>query len=155
MRVVPEGIISLSVFEIYNRNTDVDLMVTADLKEALLVCGDLVDDEDDIFHDVYVYHNMTIDQYYVEGTVGKTADHYDVKDFIAKFSIFENTKEEAIDTGIASPEVYHNLSEEEKLEVISHVSDTMLINELKRRLIEYRVTTDAVSEAVSNMMIFV
>lgn len=140
------------VYEVYNRNTDIDLAVTSDLSTAFHVCGELVDDEDDIFHDVYVYNNMTVDQYYGEGTFGKTADHYDVKDFIAKFSIFESddpVKE------VLNKEVYHNMDPEEQLEVLRYIPDVVLIDELARRIREYRSATDAAAEALDMMKIFV
>lgn len=140
------------VYEVYNRNTDIDLAVTSDLMTALHVCGELVDDEDDIFHDVYVYNNITVDQYYNDSHVGMKCDHYDVKDFIAKFSIFESddpVKE------VLNKEVYHNMDPEEQLEVLRYIPDVVLIDELARRIREYRSATDAAAEALDMMKIFV
>ena len=142
------------VYEIYNRSTDIDLLVTEDLGAALHVCGDIVDNDDDILHDVYVYNNITVDDYYNTGVMGRTADHYDIKDFIAKFSIFER-EVTMCENDLVNKEVYHNMAPEEQLEVLRYIPDVVLVDDLARRLREYRSATDAAAEALDLMKIFV
>ena len=143
------------VYVIYNETTDVDKLVTDDLKDALICAGEQIDDGVDSAYSVLIYDTITIDDYYNGVNTDQISAAYSLPDFVVKFSIFENTKEEAIDTGVASPEVYHNLSDNEKLEVLHFIPDQWLINELSRRFREYRSASDHITSALDKMKIYV
>ena len=138
-----------NVYVIYNNTTDIDHLVTSDIKEALIECGELIDQECDDKYIVYVYNNTTIDQY--NTTILNFNDDFSVRDFVAGFSPF-HLKETVID--IPDKETYHNLDEAEQIEVLHFISDKMLIDEVLRRFQEYRKATDKAYDALESMLIY-
>lgn len=139
-----------NVYVIYNSNTDIDHMVSTDIKDVLIECGELIDQGCDKYYTVYVYNNMTVDQY--NSTVADFNDDFEVKDFVASFSPFQ--LKEGVKNEVLDKERYHNLDENEQIEVLHFISDDMLIDELLRRIKEYRKATDKAYDALESMLIY-
>lgn len=151
-RTLPEGTLTLNTYVIYNEASDIDTFVTEDIKEVLEEAGDLIDDGVDHGYTVLVYNNLSNSEYFSNHR-GEFKP-YSIAEFVKNFSPFSINSEEVIDKGVVSSEVYHNLSEDEQIEVLHFISDKMLIDELHRRFNEYRTATDSVTEALDKMKIF-
>lgn len=142
------------VYVIYNETTDIDKLVTEDLKEALICAGEQIDDGVDSAYTVLIYEGITKSDYYNGINEDQFNESHSLPEFIAKFSIFKKVDDpENID--LVNKEVYHNMAPEEQLEVLRYIPDVVLVDELARRLREYRSATDAAAEALELMKIFV
>lgn len=135
------------LYVIYNPETDIDEFKTTSITSALMRAGEMLDDFTDPRHFVAIY-DMTEDDYIDSFTTSTDAvETYTLKGFVKHFGV-----PEVPDAGL---EVYHNLDQNEQLEVLKFIPDIMLIDELKRRTEEYRKYADAIREAGDALKIYV
>lgn len=125
--------------EFYNRSCDITQDKTDSMLDANHIAGDLIDSGfgDDIL--VLVYN--------------KEGDPARVKELELK-SFLHDPISKLYDGPVRNKEVYHNLDEAEQMEVLKFVPDIVLIDELKRRINEYRSTTDNITQALDKMEIY-
>lgn len=139
------------LYVIYNSNTDIDDFVTTSVTSALMRAGDLADIHTDIVvGDLYFVNvfDMTEDEYIDAFVTDDDAvEKYTLRGFISEYGVPEIPE--------GSKEHYHNLDQNEQLEVLKFISDQMLIDEIKRRFIEYRTYADAIREAGDKLRIYV
>jgi hypothetical protein len=143
------------LYVIYNKSTDIDEVVTEYLTDALEEAGKLIDsgasaDEYSVLlihlsPESYQSHDWSYIQNHVE-----SAER--INDFLNKYGI---TSDPVKEVEPVNKEMYHNLDKAEQLEVLKFVSDQMLIDELNRRLNEYRTYADTIREAGDKMRIYV
>lgn len=143
------------LYVIYNKATDIDEVVTEYLTDALEEAGKIIDSgaQTDDYEVLFIhlspesYHKY--DWIYIQNHVESTMPIYD---FLSKYGI---SSEPVKEVEAVSKEMYHNLDKAEQLEVLKFVSDQMLIDELNRRLNEYRTYADAIRDAGDKMRIYV
>lgn len=158
------------LYVIYNQRTDIDEVVTEELLDAIEDAGRIFDKTDepdayqvlviDLTEESYNKHDWSYVSQYVR--VRET-----LKGFISKYGIDAVTaseskpkkkdpQSEAWDKMNNTDNDYlKNLDEHEQLQVLLFISDQMLIDELERRLDEYRKYSDAIINAGSELMIYV
>ena len=140
------------LYVIYNSNTDIDDFVTTSVTSALMRAGDLSDIHTDniIDNDLYFVNvfDMTEDEYADAFVTDDDAvEKYTLRGFISEYGVPKIPE--------GGMEHYHNLDQNEQLEVLKFISDQMLIDEIKRRFIEYRTYADAIREAGDKLRIYV
>ena len=135
------------LYVIYNPDTDIDDLVTPSITSALIRAGELLDKDLSSMHVVSLY-DMT-EEDYAESfvTYSDASETYTLKGFIRNFGV-----EEVPDAGLYT---LHNLDQNEQLEVLKFIPDQMIIDELRRRLEEYRRYVDAIHDAGEQMRIYV
>jgi hypothetical protein len=132
---------------IYNPDTDIDDLVTPSITSVLLRAGELLDEDLKSRHFVSLY-DMTEEDYSESFVTSSDASEtYTLKGFIKHFGI-----EEVPDAGL---DTFHNLDQNEQLEVLKFIPDQMIIDELRRRFEEYRRYADAIRDAGDQMRIYV
>ena len=135
------------LYLIYNPDTDIDELVTPSMTSALLRAGELVDEDFSSRHFVSLY-DMTEEEYSESFiTSSEAKETYTLKGFIKQYGI-----EEVPDAGL---DTFHNLDQNEQLEVLKFIPDQMIIDELRRRVEEYRRYADAIRDAGDQMRIYV
>ena len=139
------------LYLIYDSSTDINDMVTSSVTSALIRAGELQDltNENLTVHVYFINEfDMTEDEYNdMFVTDSDAAATYTLKQFISEFGVPELSPMEK--------ENLQHLSMEEKLEVVKWIPDQMLIEELSRRVNEYRQYADAIREAGDKLRIFV
>lgn len=139
------------LYSIYCLNNDTDFIVSTDVKEILIAAGDLIDAGTDPLYQVYMWRTGTVEDYYdsvKKGYYEDPDDTYNLDTFIRCFGAEG-------DGDVITPEVYHNLSESEQIEVLHFIPDEMIIDEMMRRFHEYRRTSNAIADALDLMKIYV
>ena len=122
------------LYVVYNQETDIDEVRTENLLEA-------VQQATEIYDKTYDQHkNKHNDKNYTVQIIDMDED------------IIQPTHE---NKSLVNKEVYHNLDEEEQLEVLKFVPDAMLIHELARRMSEYRKYADKIRVSGEELMIYV
>lgn len=123
----------------YNRSCDVIQDTTDSIIDAQHIAGELIDNgfKDDI--KVFIYDTDTDDQPQKELTL---------EEFVKSpfNSIFGNRP--------VNTEIYHNLDQEEQIEVLHFIPDHIIIAEIERRMDQYRETLDNITVALDRMEIF-
>ena len=143
------------LYVIYNKSTDVDEVVTEYLTDAIEEAGKIIDSgaQADEYEVLFIHLSPeSYDKYdwdHIKDYIESTERIYD---FLSKYGINTVPYDEAVPM---SKEVYHNLDKAEQIEVLKFVSDQMLVDELNRRLNEYRAYADAIREAGDKMRIYV
>lgn len=140
------------LYVIYNLNTDINDMMTMSVTSALERAGELVDIPTDIVNsDLYFVYlfDMTEDEYndaiYVSDD--DVIEKYTLRDFIQKYGISQVPE--------FATESFHNLDQNEQLEVLKYIPDHMLIGELRRRFDEYRRYADAIRDVGNRLRLYV
>lgn len=157
------------LYVIYNQRTDIDEVVTESLLDAVEDAGRILDRTDepeayqalviDLTEDSYNKHDWSYVSKYVR--VRET-----LKGFISKYGIdavsasetkpAKHKTDEAWDKmNNTDNEYLKNLDEHEQLQVLHFIPDQMLIDELNRRIDEYRKYADAIRDAGEELMIYV
>lgn len=157
------------LYVIYNQRTDIDEVITESLLDAVEDAGRILDRTDepeayqalviDLTEDSYNKHDWSYVSKYVR--VRET-----LKGFISKYGIdavsasetkpAETKTDEAWDKmNNTDNEYLKNLDEHEQLQVLHFIPDQMLIDELNRRIDEYRKYADAIRDAGEELMIYV
>ena len=154
-----------NLYVIYNEATDIDDLVTEDLKDALIRADELIESGNDTGMLVLEYEGLSKEEY--PEHYSNYNREYDLQSFCRKKKIFddpiENAKRSINDLKknvnpvipVKNPEAYHRMSEQEKIEVLHFVSDEMLLDELHRRFAEYRKGYDKIVESMDQMKIYV
>lgn len=139
------------LYVIYNSNTDIDDFVTTSVTSALQRAGELADLQDNIVDsDLYFVNvfDMTEDEYADAFITDDDAvDKYTLRSFISAYGVAPVPE--------YGKERFHNLDQNEQLEVLKFIPDKMLVDEINRRFTEYRAYADAIREAGDKMRIFV
>ena len=146
------------LYVIYNKATDIDEVVTEYLTDALEEAGKIIDSiasgASTGDYEVLFIHlsRESYDKYDWSHIMNHIESTLSINDFLSKYGI---SSEPVKEVEPVNKEVYHNMDKAEQLEVIKFVSDQMLIDELNRRLNEYRAYADAIREAGDKMRIYV
>ena len=158
------------LYVIYNQRTDIDEVVTESLIDAVEDAGRILDRTDepeayqalviDLTEESYNKHDWSYVSKYVR--VRET-----LKGFISKYGIdavsASETKPKKKDpdheawekVNNTGNEYLKNLDEGEQLQVLHFIPDQLLIDELNRRIDEYRKYADAIREAGEELKIYV
>ena len=141
------------LYVIHNSNTDIDDFATTSVTSALEYAGEVTDQLTDIgivdsdLYFVYVF-DMDKDEYadaFV--TPDDAIEKYTLRSFISAYGVAPVPE--------YSKERFHNLDQNEQLEVLKFIPDKMLVDEINRRFTEYRAYADAIREAGDKMRIYV
>lgn len=158
------------LYVVYNQETDIDEVRTESLLDAVEDAGKIMDRTDepdayqalviDLTEDSYSKHDWSYVSQYVR--VRET-----LRGFISKYGIDAITasetkpkkkdpESEAWDKMNNTDNDYlKNLDEHEQLQVLHFIPDQMLIDELNRRIDEYRDYADAIRNAGEELKIYV
>lgn len=154
------------LYVVYNQDTDIDEVRTESLLEA-------VQQATEIYDSTYDQHtNEHNDKHYTVQIIDMDEEEYerakswdDIKDhlcsnsslyqFITTYGVDDIIEPAYENKPLINKEVYHNLDEAEQREVLKFVPDIMLINELTRRMSEYRRYADAIRDAGEELLIYV
>lgn len=139
------------LYVIYDSLTDINDTVTTSLTSALMRAGELQDllDEITTAH-IYFVNEFDMDEAEYNDSFVSDSDAvatYTLKQFIEQYGVPELSPMEK--------ENLQHLSAEEQLEVVKWIPDQMLIDELSRRVTEYRAYADAIREAGDKLRIYV
>lgn len=154
------------LYVVYNQETDIDEVRTESLLEAVQQATEIYDKTYD------QSKNRHNDKNYSVQIIDMTEEEYDanswddvIKDrlcsnsslyqFITTYGVNDIVETPYENTACINKEVYHNLDNNERIEVLHFVSDELLINELKRRVDEYRKYADSIRIAGEELMIYV
>lgn len=158
------------LYVIYNQRTDIDEVVTEELLDAVEDAGRIMDRTDepdayqalaiDLTEESYNKHDWSYVSQYVR--VRET-----LKGFISKYGIDAVTASETkvknkdpeaeawTKVNNTDNDYLKNLDEHEQLQVLHFIPDQMLIDELNRRIDEYRKYADAIRDAGEELKIYV
>lgn len=157
----------MAIYCLYNKKTDLDVGVTASLEEALSQAKILMGTPVKHNIEVYVYNDInTREDYYTESPVVEADTVYkSLIDFIDEHEGPYETETPAPKDKKSSDawevmndlpnDMLHHLSEGEQVEVLRWVPDVLLIDEVMRRLVEYKTLTQSVMSAYDHLEIFV
>lgn len=154
------------LYVVYNQDTDIDEVRTESLLEAVQQATEIYDKTYDQIK------NQHDDKHYTVQIIDIDQEEYDrakswndiavhlcsnssLYQFITTYGANDIVETPYENTACINKEVYHNLDEAEQREVIKFVPDIMLINELTRRMSEYRRYADVIREAGEELMIYV
>ena len=153
------------LYVVYNQETDIDEVRTENLLEAVQQATEIYDKTYDQRKNQHNDKNYTVQIIDMDEEEYEANSWDDIKDHLCSNSslyqfittygvndIIEPTHENKL---LINKEVYHNLDEEEQLEVLKFVPDAMLLSELSRRMFEYRKYADAISEVGEELKIYV
>lgn len=139
------------LYVIYNSNTDIDDFVTTSVTSALERAGELADLQDNIVDsDLYFVNVFDMDEdEYADAFVtdDDAVENYTLRSFISAYGVAPVPE--------YGKERFHNLDQNEQLEVLKFIPDKMLVDEINRRFTEYRAYADAIREAGDRMRIYV
>lgn len=139
------------LYVIYDSLTDINDTVTTSVTSALMRAGELQDLTADVTtSQIYFVNEFDMDEAEYNDSFVTDSDAvatYTLKQFIEQYGVPELSPMEK--------ENLQHLSAEEQLEAIKWIPDQMLIDELSRRVTEYRSYADAIREAGDKLRIYV
>ena len=141
------------LYVIYDSLTDINDTVTTSLTSAIMRAGELQDwtlDVSPAVNQIYFVNEFDMDEAEYNDSFVTDSDAvatYTLKQFIDQYGVPELSPMEK--------ENLQHLSAEEQLEVVKWIPDQMLIDELSRRVSEYRTYADAIREASDKLRIYV
>ena len=139
------------LYVIYDSLTDINDTVTTSVTSALMRAGELEDLQYVVgTPQIYFVNEFDMDEAEYNDSFVTDSDAvatYTLKQFIEQYGVPELSPMEK--------ENLQHLSVEEQLEVIKWIPDQMLIDELSRRVSEYRAYADAIREAGDKLRIYV
>lgn len=139
------------LYVIYDSLTDINDTVTTSITSALMRAGELQDLTADVTtSQIYFVNEFDMDEAEYNDSFVTDSDAiatYTLKQFIEQYGVPELSPMEK--------ENLQHLSAEEQLEVVKWIPDQMLIDELSRRVTEYRAYADAIREAGDKLRIYV
>ena len=148
----------MAIFNIYDLVKKADLLVTASEQECIdkaqILLGTVVAETARVF--IFEELNSRDDYYDMCDQEDISRDGgYTLKNFLklAGLAPFERVKIEG--PGVLEYENLHHLATDEQEEVIKWLPDELLVQELLRRLKEYRGASDGVMSVFDNMKIYV
>ena len=139
------------LYVIYDSLTDINDTVTTSLTSALMRAGEL----QDLLNELTTAHIYFVNEFDMNEaeyndsfvTDSDAVATYTLKQFIEQYGVPELSPMEK--------ENLQHLSAEEQLEAVKWIPDQMLIDELSRRVTEYRSYADAIREAGDKLRIYV
>lgn len=148
----------MAIYNIYDIDDDRDLLVTASEQECIdtskLFIGTGVAESAQVF--IFENLNSRDDYYEFTETMDVSRDGgYTLKNFLKLAGLAPAEHIKIAGHGALEYENLHHLGEDEQLEVVKWIPDELLVNELLRRLKEYRGASDGVMEVFDNMKIYV
>lgn len=139
------------LYVIYDSLTDINDTVTTSVTSALMRAGELQDLTADVTtSQIYFVNEFDMDEAEYNDSFVTDSDAvatYTLKQFIEQYGVPKLSPMEK--------ENLQHLSAEEQLEVVKWIPDQMLIDELSRRVTEYRSYADAIREACDKLRIYV
>ena len=141
------------LYVIYDSLTDINDTVTTSLTSALMRAGELQDwtlEVSPAVNQIYFVNEFDMNEAEYNDSFVTDSDAvatYTLKQFIDQYGVPELSPMEK--------ENLQHLSAEEQLEAIKWIPDQMLIDELSRRVTEYRTYADAIREASDKLRIYV
>ena len=141
------------LYVIYDSLTDINDTVTTSLTSALMRAGELQEwtlEVSPTVNQIYFVNEFDMDEAEYNDSFVTDSDAvatYTLKQFIEQYGVPELSPMEK--------ENLQHLSAEEQLEAVKWIPDQMLIDELSRRVTEYRSYADAIREAGDKLRIFV
>lgn len=157
----------MAIYCLYNKKTDLEVGVTASLDDALSQAKILIGTPVKHNIEVYVYNDInTREDYYTESPVVEADTIYkSLIDFIDEHkgpyeietpAPKDKKSNDAWEVMNDLPnDTLHHLSEREQVEVLQWVPDELLIDEVMRRLVEYKTLTGSVMSAYDHLRIYV
>lgn len=154
------------LYVVHNQETVIDEVKTESLLEAVQQATEIYDktyDQRKNQHDDENYTVMIVDmdqeEYDSAELWGDIKEHLcsesSLYQFITTYGVHDIIEPAHENKPLINNEVYHNLDEAEQREVLKFVPDIMLINELTRRMSEYRRYADAIRDAGEELLIYV
>lgn len=150
---------NVKTYVLYNESTDIDELVTGSVKDMIEKATELIDEGHASHYNIFEYDAPASD--YIDGKIGVNSytgsftpeafcrEHkfpQDARQTVK--NIMEKAKaqpeKEVQKIPVQHPEKYHNMSDEERVEVLHYCTDQMLLDELSRRFKEYRSICDGV-----------
>lgn len=161
---------NVKTYVLYNESSDIDEVVTGSVKDMIEKVTELIDDGHASHYNIFEYDAPASE--YNEGKVG-------VNTYIGSFTPEsfckthkfpqENTRQivsqimekakaqnemETKKIPVQHPEKYHNMSDDERIEVLHYCTDQMILDELQRRFKEYRTICDGVVSTLDKAKIY-
>ena len=150
----------MAIFNIYDLERETDLLITASEQECIdksqILLGTNVADTARVF--IFEELNSRDDYYDMCDQEDVSRDGgYTLKNFLklAGLASASDERKEKKGPGALEYENLHHLGEDEQEEVIKWLPDELLVQELLRRLKEYRGASDGVMSVFDNMKIYV
>lgn len=153
------------LYVVYNNETAVEEVRTESLLEAVQQATEIYDKTYDQRKDRHNDKNYTVqiididEDEYMSNSWDDIADHLcsnsSLYQFITTYGVDDIIEPAYENKPLINKEVYHNLDKTEQCEVLKFVPDQMLIDELTRRVIEYRAYADVIRKAGEELMIYV
>lgn len=150
----------MAIFNIYDLGKETDLLITASEQECIdkakILIGTTVSDTARVFifeelNSRDDYYDMC-DQEDIDRDRGYTLKNY-IKTAGLGPAVDRDLKE--FKPGTLEYENLHHLAPDEQAEVVKWLPDELLVQELLRRLKEYRGASDGVIEVFDNMKIYI
>ena len=160
---------NLKTYVLYNESTDIDEVATGSVKDMIERATELIDEGHASHYNIFEYDVPASE--YNEGKIGVNSytgsftpeafcrEHkfpedarQTVKNIMAKAKTQPEVKETKIP--VQHPEKYHNMRDDERIEVLHYCTDEMLLDELKRRMKEYRSICDGVVSTLDKAKIY-
>ena len=150
----------MAIFNIYDLERETDLLITASEQECIdksqILLGTTVADTARVF--IFDELNSRDDYYDMcdQEDVSRYGG-YTLKNFLKLAGLANATGEckEQKGPGALEYENLHHLAQDEQEEVIKWLPDELLVQELLRRLKEYRSASDGVMDVFDHMKIYV
>lgn len=158
----------VKTYVLYNESTDIDEVVTGSVKDMIEKATELIDGGHASHYNIFEYDAPASD--YINNNVGVNSytgsftpeafcrEHKfptDARETVK--AIVEKAKtQQPVENKIPvqHPEKYHNMSDEERIEVLHYCTDQMILDELKRRFMEYRTICDGVVATLDKAKIY-
>lgn len=152
------------LYVVYNQDTDIDEVRTESLLDAVQQATEIYDKTYDQRKNQHNDKNYTVQIIDMDEEEYEANSWDDIKDhlcsnsslyqFITTYGVNDLTEAKP-KNDLVNKEVYHNLDEEEQLEVLKFVPDSMLLHELARRMHEYSEYANKIRDAGDELKIYV
>ena len=149
------------LYVVYNQETDIDEVRTESLLDAVQQATEIYDRTYDQHKNKHNDKNYTVQIIDMDEEDYETNSWDDIKDHLcSNSSLYQFITTYGVNDIVENQtpvnnEVYHNLDKAEQLEVLKFIPDPMLIDELNRRIDEYRKYAEAIRDAGEELMIYV
>ena len=149
------------LYVVYNQETDIDEVRTESLLDAVQQATEIYDRTYDQHKNKHNDKNYTVQIIDMDEEDYETNSWDDIKDHLcSNSSLYQFITTYGVNDIVENQtpvnnEVYHNLDKAEQLEVLKFIPDPMLIDELDRRMLEYRKYADKIRVSGEELMIYV
>ena len=148
----------MAIYNIYDIDNDSDLLVTASEQECIDTSKLFTDTSVTESARVFIFEDLNSREDYYEfiKTMDVSRDGgYTLKNFLKLAGLEATIQKKVEGPGCLEYENLHHLGEDEQAEVVKWLPDELLVQELLRRLKEYRGANDGVITVFDNMKIYV